>query len=157
MKNLIYSAVSLFAFITFASAQITNTTLQGEWKIAAVQSNGVTYEFATGKLQLDESLKAEGEPTAEELEMINAQMKEQMDPFAKNSLSFDKEKMKLHYGDADRSGTYTIKQKDNKYFIETTYDTGAKKEIEFSLEGDLLHLIFTSPEGISGSMIYKHV
>jgi uncharacterized FlaG/YvyC family protein len=155
MKNLIYSAVLLFSFIAVATAQVTTAALQGEWKFTALQANGVYYDINTGNLQLDESLKTEGEPTAEELAMLSEQMKQQVDPFAKNTISFDKDKMKLHYGEADRSGTYTIVQKDNKYFIEATYDTGAKKEIEFSLEGKLLHLIITSPDGTTGSMIYK--
>jgi hypothetical protein len=154
MKKLIYGVVMLL-FVTVVSAQGTKEALNGEWKIVAIEVSGIYYEFTTGVIRLDESYKAQGEPSAEEIDIIREQMKIQTATVTSNFITFDKDKIKLGYGDAIREGKFQLKEKDSKTYIEATYDTGAVKEIDFALKEKLLYLILPADDGYAVNMIYK--
>lgn len=154
MKNLIYSVV-LLLFVTVVSAQGNKEAIQGEWKIVAIQTSGIYYEFSTGLIILDESLKAEGEPTAEELDMVREQMKTQTAQIANNFISFNKDQFKLGYGPDVREGKFELKEKETGSYIEATYTTGSIKKIDYILKDNVLSLILPAEEGLDLRMIYK--
>lgn len=154
MKNLIYSVV-LLLFVTVASAQGNKEALQGEWKIVAIETSGIYYEFNTGLILLDETLKAQGEPTAEELDMVREQMKQQTAQIANNFISFNKDQFKLGYGPDVREGKFELKEKETGGYIEATYTTGSIKKIDYVLKDKVLYLSLPTDDGFDLKMIYK--
>jgi len=154
MKKIVYLNFAFLCFTAIAMAQTTAKTLQGTWKIDAIQTAEVYYELATGKLTIDPAATADQPMAPEDLAMAEDMMKTQLEPFASNFIQFNDSKIIIKFGTEQREGTYTIKEKDGKQYIEATYGTGGVKEIEFTLKDKFLSIIQTA-EGKEGKMIYK--
>jgi hypothetical protein len=159
MKKLFYLSIALLCFIATTSAQMTSKTLQGLWKITALETSGVYFDFSTGLITLDPSLAAQEPVGAEEMKMMADMMKAQLEPYYTNFIQFDNNKITIKYGDVSREGTYTLREQDGHLYIRTAYGTDTvtedkDKEIEFVIKDNLLYIV--SPKGAGDvKMIYK--
>lgn len=153
MKNLLCMAVIFFSFVTASTAQVTPEMLQGTWKIDAIQASGVYFEFATGKITVDESLAAEETVSTEDMVMMADMMKTQMEPFYSNFIKFDNNKILISFGGKTAEGTFKVNEKDGRQYIEVTYPNGTLKEIDFTMNDKLLSILHTGSDEVK--MIYK--
>lgn len=159
MKKLFYLSIALLCLIVTTSAQTTSKTLQGVWKISAIETSGIYFDFATGLITLDPSLTAQEPVSSEEIKAMADMMKGQLEPYYTNFIQFNNNNIVISYGGVSKEGTYTLSEKDGHQYIRTSYGTDTAtedkdKEIEFVIKDNLLYIL--SPKEVGDvKMIYK--
>ncbi|MFP9113060.1 hypothetical protein ACLI1A_03915 [Flavobacterium sp. RHBU_3] len=159
MKSFIYVAVAVLFSTTIAFAQATTaTTLQGEWKVDAVNFSGINYNINTGKvLLLDASLTQGQEVTEDDLNLLAAQVKEQLAPFSGNSFTFTKDGVKIKLGYAERSGKFALTQKETKNYIEASFEDKGVKEFQYNFKNNQLYVYLPDESGADIQLVFKRV
>lgn len=152
MRKLIYLFV-VCSLTTVATAQkVTEKELQGNWKLAGLNANGITLDMKTETVTISEELKAQLTPDM--ITQINDGMKQAVTPLKNSSTVFTGSNVKQIIAGQEKSGTYTVASKDNVQSISYKWSDGTTTEEEVSLKDKQL-LLTKSQQGQSAVFIYS--
>lgn len=152
MKKLIYLFVAC-CLTTVATAQkIAEKDLQGDWKLTALNANGVSLDIKTGTVVISEELKSQLTPDL--ITQINDGMKQAVEPLKNSSTSFTGANVKQTIAGQEKSGTYVITSKDNVNTITFKWSDNTTTDAEISVKDKKIHLS-KSEQGQSAEFIFS--
>mgnify|MGYP006147715529 CR=1 FL=1 len=133
---------------TIATAQkITESALQGKWKMTALTTQGVSLDIEKKEVTIPEEMKAQLPP--ETVQQIEESMKQAAEPLSESYMQVEKGNITHVMGPQQEKGTFKISDKDNKQFLTTTLEDGTSNEAEIAMVGNKLHV--TQSDGVQAA------
>lgn len=151
MKKLIYLSVAFCFLTTLACAQkITEKDLQGKWKLASFNAQGVTFDVEKGAINISDEAKQMLPPEA--LEQLKGSADAALESFKMAYVIFDANKVTQTMGPESNEGTFTIIEKDKEQYLHATYGD-MTDDAGIAIKDKRLHITITG-DGDDAVMIY---
>lgn len=127
----------LLTSIAFAQ-KITDKDLQGTWKLAAFSTEGIYMDMISGTVTLSEELKAELTPNL--LKQLNENLKQAIEVLKSSNTNFSGNTIKQNRKGDEKSGTFIIKDINNKQQILITFNDSSSSTHEIAIKDEKLYL-----------------
>ena len=154
MKRLIYLFVACSISLTALAQKITDKDLQGSWKLAGYNQNGIAVNIATGAVTVSEEMK--NQISAEMMSQIDESVKQVLEPLRASSVTFTGAAIFQNMGGQEKNGTYTLKESDGRQVMTTTWSDNTTSETSVWIKDKQLY-IFRYEQGQSAEFVFNKV
>lgn len=155
MRKLIYLfALFLISISATAQKKITNQDIQGNWKLAGYNQNGITLDVTTGAVTISQEMKNQVSPDM--MSQIDQSVKEILEPLRASEVTFTGNNVSQNMGGQKKNGTYTIKDKDGHQVMTTAWSDTTTSETTVWIKDQQLY-IFKYEQGQSAEFVFKKV
>ncbi|MHA3787636.1 hypothetical protein ACX0HA_05435 [Flavobacterium hauense] len=152
MRKLIYLlAIFLISISTSAQKKITDKDLQGNWKLAGYNQNGVTLDVNTGTVTISQEMKNQISPDM--MSQIDESVKQILEPLRASKVTFSGNSIEQNMGGQERNGTYSIKDKDGHQIMTTSWSDSTTTETTVWIKDTQLY-IFKYEQGQSAEFVF---
>lgn len=154
MKKLIFIlSVCLISLNGFAQ-KITTKELEGNWKLAGYNQNGINVEVATGVVTVSPELKNQVSP--EMMSQIDESVKQLLEPLRASNVTFTNNTVVQNMGGKTKNGTFVIKDKDGHQVMTTSWSDQTTSETSVWIKDKQLY-IFKYEQGQSAEFVFNKV
>lgn len=154
MKKLIYFFVACCITVPAIAQKITDKDLQGNWKLAGYNQNGITVNIATGAITVSEEMKLQISP--EMMSQLNESVKQILEPLRASNVTFTGNSIQQNMGGQQKSGTYTIKDSDGRQVMTATWSDNSSSETSVWIKDKQLY-IFRYEQGQSAEFVFDKI
>ncbi|MFD2603057.1 MULTISPECIES: hypothetical protein [Flavobacterium] len=154
MKKLIFLfSICLISLSGFAQ-KITSKELEGNWKLAGYNQNGITVDVATGAITVSPELKNQISP--EMMSQIDQSFKQLLEPLRASNVTFTNNNVVQHMAGKTKNGTFVIKDKDGQQVMTTSWSDQTTSETSVWIKDKQLY-IFKYEQGQSAEFVFNKV
>lgn len=151
MKKIIYLLALCLITVSAIAQKLTDKDLQGSWKLAVFNHNGVNVNVSTGAVTISEEMKSQLSP--EMMSQIDESVKEVLEPLRASNVTFTGNSIMQNMGGQEKNGTYTIKDKDGHQVMTTAWSDATTSETTVWIKDNQLY-IFRYEQGQSGEFVF---
>lgn len=152
MKILLTLFSALCLFTTVSAQKLTNTDLQGEWKLSALDNNGAHVDITSGEITISTELKTQLTPDM--VEQLSSGLKQSITKLRVSDVVFTGNAVKQNMAGKEKKGIYTLKEQEGKQYAAFNWDNNTTTESFIWIKNKQLH-IQKSEQGQVFEFIYS--
>lgn len=152
MKKLLILFSALFLFTTVSAQKLTNTDLQGEWKLSALDNNGAHVDIKSGEITISTELKTQ--LTTDMIEQLSEGLKQSISKLRVSDVVFTGNNVKQNMAGKEKKGTFALKEQEGKQYAAFNWDNNTASESFIWIKNKQLH-IQKSEQGQVFEFIYS--
>jgi hypothetical protein len=149
----------LFLFMTFSvvlaaqAQEVTEKSLEGNWKICAFDVNGIYWDFKTDAVRLPAEYANLGES---QKEALIADIKTGLTDHKNGTFIIKGNYLEQNMAGQEASGSYTIEKKDGKDYLRIVNDDAAKTTdiVQVTLKDGKMQITVADAMGGTSTLIY---
>lgn len=154
MKKIIFLFSALCMVATVSAQKITNTDLQGEWKLSALDNNGAHVDILSGEISISPEIK--NQLTPDMISQISDGLKQSITKLKVSDVVFAGNSVKQNMAGKQKKGTFTLKELEGKQYASFNWDNNTATESFIWIKNKQLHIQKTE-QGQVFEFIYNKV
>lgn len=138
MKKLLFFFGALCMFATASAQKLSNTDLQGEWKLSALDNNGAHVDIISGEITISPELKTQLTPDM--ISQISDGLKQSITKLKVSDVVFTGNNVKQNMAGKEKKGTFTIMEQEGKQHASFNWDNNTTSESSIWIKNKQLHI-----------------
>jgi len=125
-------------FATASAQKLSNTDLQGEWKLSALDNNGAHVDIISGEITISPELKTQLTPDM--ISQISDGLKQSITKLKVSDVVFTGNNVKQNMAGKEKKGTFTIMEQEGKQHASFNWDNNTTSESSIWIKNKQLHI-----------------